>query len=95
VVAREMTKQFEEVRRGTLSQLSAYYRDKPPRGEIVVLVGAAQLRAPDDSVIRDRVRALRASGLSARDAAAAVATELGVSKNVAYRLAQGDPNASD
>ncbi len=94
VVAREMTKQFEEVRRGTLSQLSAYYRDKPPRGELVVLIGAALPEAPSEDVVRERVRALRASGLSARDAAAAVATELGVSKNVAYRLAQEGKNAS-
>jgi 16S rRNA (cytidine1402-2'-O)-methyltransferase len=95
VVAREMTKQYEEVRRGTLSQLSAYYRDNPPRGELVVLVAAAPPQAPSDDAIRERVRALRASGLSARDAAAVVAGELGVPKNVAYRLAQGDADASD
>ena len=89
VVAREMTKQYEELRRGTLSQLRAYYEDRPPRGELVVVIGGAVRSAPSDDVVRERVQALRASGLSARDAAAAVADELGVSKNVAYRLAQG------
>ena len=88
VVAREMTKQFEEVRRGTLSQLRAYYEGRPPRGEIVVVIGGAVRMAPTDDVVRERVLALRATGLSAKDAAALVADELGVSKNIAYRLAQ-------
>jgi 16S rRNA (cytidine1402-2'-O)-methyltransferase len=88
VVAREMTKQFEEVRRGTVGQLRAYYEDRPPRGEIVLVIGPAAARAVSEDVVRERVQALRASGMSARDASAAVAQELGVSRNVAYRLAQ-------
>ncbi len=87
-VAREMTKQFEEVRRGTVSQLRAYYEDRTPRGEIVLVIGRAPEQAVSETLVRERVRALRASGLSARDAAASVAEELGVSKNVAYKLAQ-------
>jgi len=87
-VAREMTKQFEEVRRGTVGELRTYYEDNPPRGELVVVLSGASVRVPDDSVVRERVRALRASGASSRDAAAAVASELGVSKKLAYRMAQ-------
>ncbi len=87
-VAREMTKQFEEVRRGTVSELRAYYEDRTPRGEIVLVIGGAPEQAVSEALVRERVRALRASGLSARDAAASVAEELGVSKNVAYKLAQ-------
>ncbi len=89
VVAREMTKQYEEVRRGTVSQLRAYYEDRPPRGEIVLVIGAAPAEAVSEALVRERVHALRASGMSARDVAAAVAEELGVSKKVAYRMAQG------
>jgi 16S rRNA (cytidine1402-2'-O)-methyltransferase len=88
-VAREMTKQFEEVQRGTVSELRAYYEDKPPRGEIVLVIGPAIEQTPSDELVRLRVSALRASGLSARDAAAQVAQELGVPRRVAYRLAQG------
>lgn len=87
VVAREMTKQFEEVRRGTVSELRAYYEDRQPRGEIVLMIGAAADVAVGEAEVRERVMALRASGASARDAAAAVAEELGVSKKLAYRLA--------
>lgn len=88
VVAREMTKQFEEIRRGTVSELRAYYEDHLPRGEIVLLLGGATAAPVDDELVRERVRGLRAGGMSARDAAALVSRELGVGKNVAYRLAQ-------
>jgi 16S rRNA (cytidine1402-2'-O)-methyltransferase len=87
VVAREMTKQFEEVRRGTVTELRAYYEDRAPRGEIVLMLGAAADVAVGEAEVRERVMALRASGVSARDAAATVADELGVSKKLAYRFA--------
>jgi 16S rRNA (cytidine1402-2'-O)-methyltransferase len=93
VVAREMTKQYEEVKRGTVSELRAYYQDKPPRGEVVLVIAAAVEQEPTDDVVQARVNALRASGLSARDAATSAAAELGVSRRVAYRLAQQSSNA--
>lgn len=37
-VARELTKKFEEFRRGTPSELLAYYQAHPPKGEIVLVV---------------------------------------------------------
>jgi 16S rRNA (cytidine1402-2'-O)-methyltransferase len=94
-VAREMTKQFEEVKRGTVSELRAYYENKPPRGEIVLVIAAAVEQAPADDVVQTRVDALRASGMSARDTATTVAAELGVSKRVAYRLAQQSTKAGE
>lgn len=39
-VARELTKTFEEYRRGTASELHAHFAAHPPRGEIVLLVAA-------------------------------------------------------
>ncbi len=45
-VARELTKRFEDVRRGPLAELAAHYADAPqPKGELVVLVGAPELGA--------------------------------------------------
>lgn len=44
-VARELTKKFEEVRRGTLTELQSYFADQSRvRGEIVLVVGGAGLR---------------------------------------------------
>jgi 16S rRNA (cytidine1402-2'-O)-methyltransferase len=87
VVARELTKHFEEIRRGTLESLSAYYTDTPPRGEVVILVAGAPLTAPDENALRNDARALRAGGMSVRDVAA-VLTERGLARNAAYRLAK-------
>jgi 16S rRNA (cytidine1402-2'-O)-methyltransferase len=93
VVAREMTKQFENIQRGTVADLLAYYRERPVRGEVVLLVagrGGAVDQVVSEEDVAARVRSLRAAGLSARDASAQVAAEMGVSKRVAYRLARGD-----
>jgi len=98
-VARELTKQYEEIRRGTVGELAAYYAAAAPRGEVVLVVsGAAAAEASaDDDTVRARVQALRADGLSPRDVAARLATELGLSRNAAYRAAQqaGDESEED
>lgn len=88
VVAREMTKQFEEVSRGTVAELRAYYTGTQVRGEIVIVVAGRPDQPVHERVIRDRARVLRSEGLSVRDTAAALASELGVARNLAYRLAQ-------
>jgi 16S rRNA (cytidine1402-2'-O)-methyltransferase len=87
-VARELTKQFEEMRRGTLRELAAYYEGSPPRGEVVIVIEGAQAVEPDEGAARDRARALRAAGVSARDVARALVADQGIARNVAYRLAQ-------
>lgn len=37
-VSRELTKMFEETKRGTVTELAEYYTNKPPKGEIVLIV---------------------------------------------------------
>ncbi|CAA9236683.1 MAG: 16S rRNA (cytidine(1402)-2'-O)-methyltransferase [uncultured Acetobacteraceae bacterium] len=77
-VARELTKRFEEVRRGTLSELAAHYGAEAARGEVVVVVGPAPEEATGEAELDARLREALAAGMSVRDAAAAVAeaTEL-------------------
>ena len=88
VVARELTKQFEDVRRGTMSQLAAYYDEAPPRGEVVIVIaGAAAPQGASEEQLRARAAELRAEGRSARDVTAVLIAELGASRNVAYRIA--------
>src|SRR5208282_4950461 len=53
-VARELTKLHEEVRRGALDALAAEYSEEAPRGEIVIVVGAAEARAPISEDALDR-----------------------------------------
>jgi 16S rRNA (cytidine1402-2'-O)-methyltransferase len=90
VVARELTKQFEEVRRGTVAALGAYYAESPPRGEVVIVVAGADpsAEAPTEEAVRNRARALRAEGMSVRDVAKALVAEMGVGRNLAYQMAQ-------
>lgn len=45
-VARELTKLHEECRTGTAGELLAHYEAKPPRGEIVLMIGPAELEGP-------------------------------------------------
>nr|WP_137127069.1 16S rRNA (cytidine(1402)-2'-O)-methyltransferase [Roseomonas sp. HF4] len=87
-VARELTKRFEEVRRGTLGDLAAHYATAEARGEICIVVGPA----PAEEVagaeeVEARLRAAFAAGLSLRDAAASVAEATGLKRRDVYRQA--------
>ena len=87
-VAREMTKQYEEVRRGTVRTLRAYYSDTPPRGEVVIVLAGAEARVADEAEVRTRARALVAERRSARDVVAQLVAELGVPRNRAYEIVE-------
>ena len=87
-VAREMTKRFEEVRRGSLPELAAHYAGHAARGEIVVVVGPAAADAPSGADEVDaRLRAALAGGQSLRDAAAMVAASTGLPRRQVYARA--------
>ena len=87
VVARELTKQYEELRRGTVGQLAAYYAETPPRGEVVIVIAGRAPTGASEDQLRARALALRAEGRSARDIAATLSAELGAPRNLAYRVA--------
>lgn len=87
VVARELTKLYEEFREGTVAELAAYYADTAPRGEVVILLAAVEPAMMSEEDLRKRVTALRNAGHSARDIATALTAELGVPRNAVYRLA--------
>lgn len=85
-VGRELTKAFEELRRGTLANLAEHYAEAAtPRGEIVVVVGppgqAPQAQADDI----DRLLVSLAAEMPASKAAAEAARQLGVPKPDLYR----------
>jgi 16S rRNA (cytidine1402-2'-O)-methyltransferase len=87
-VARELTKLHEEVWRGHLDEAVAWAEANPPRGELVLVVQGAPAPGPaDDADVDAAVQRHLAAGTSPRDAAAAVAAELGVPKRRAYEAA--------
>jgi 16S rRNA (cytidine1402-2'-O)-methyltransferase len=85
-VCRELTKLHEEVVRGTASSLAERYADEAPRGEVVLVVGAA---ASSDVDLGPALSALRRlvddAGARARPAATVVAELTGTSANALYR----------
>ncbi|HXY93693.1 MAG TPA: 16S rRNA (cytidine(1402)-2'-O)-methyltransferase [Acidimicrobiia bacterium] len=87
-VARELTKVFEEVWRGPLSDAAAHFASFEPRGEHVLVLGPAPAPpAASDAEIDAHVQAALAEGLSTRDAAARVARDLGVPRRRVYDAA--------
>lgn len=90
-VARELTKRFEEVRRGTLDELALFYAESAqPRGEIVIVVGpplAEKEALSDDDVDEALEKALATMSPSA--AAATVAAATGRPKRELYKKAIG------
>ncbi|WP_293800782.1 16S rRNA (cytidine(1402)-2'-O)-methyltransferase [uncultured Bosea sp.] len=96
-VARELTKFYETVRRGTLPELAAHYeREEEARGEIVVIIGppgAADL-VTSDGAIDERLRAAMAK-VSLKEAVAQVAAETGQPRRKVYaralELTRDDP----
>lgn len=96
-VARELTKIYEEFRRGPAADVHTHYAENPPRGEIVLLIGGVTV---DDSVwdsarVRDALQARIDSGESLSQAAKAVAGESGWKKRDVYALGTDTGESGD
>lgn len=86
VVARELTKKFEEILRGSLTELAGLCGERALKGEVVVLIGRGDSSAISESDLETRLlRALES--LSVRDAADQVSAELGMKRRQVYQLA--------
>jgi 16S rRNA (cytidine1402-2'-O)-methyltransferase len=85
VVCRELTKLHEEVRRGSAAELAAHYSEHPPRGEIVLVVGAAKAARADREEALAALRALVDAGARPRPAAKVLAGLTGIAANELYR----------
>jgi 16S rRNA (cytidine1402-2'-O)-methyltransferase len=86
-VCRELTKTYEEVRRGSLHDL-ATWAGEGLRGEVTLVVsGASDVVDLSDDDLRERVHRLENSGLSRRDAVDAVTAETGIARRRVYAAA--------
>lgn len=88
-VCRELTKVHEEVVRGPAAEVAARFAGGEVRGEIVLVVGAADAAAVDAARAAEAVRALVAAGARARPAARVVAGLTGVPANALYAAVSG------
>jgi 16S rRNA (cytidine1402-2'-O)-methyltransferase len=90
VVAREVTKLHEEFARGTLSELVQRFREREPRGEMTVLIGAPRDDAGKGAAsavpLARRVEEIAcAQGVDSKTALKQAARERGISKREAYK----------
>jgi len=90
VVARELTKQFEEFKRGTVGELATLYGESDPKGEVVIVVAGATEKPVSESELNDAARKLKASGKRPREVMNYLVEALGAPRNLAYRLAHED-----
>lgn len=90
-VARELTKLFEEVRRGTLTELAKAYALEPdPKGEIVLLIGAAAEGAGESKAshnLDEQLMAALARGHSLKEAVARASANTGLPRRQVYARA--------
>ena len=90
VLGRELTKKFEEFRRGTLSELLAYYESEAPRGEFVILVaGTSENETKAEPIINaspvELCQKFIAEGMDKKEAMRKTAKTLGISRREVYK----------
>lgn len=88
-LCRELTKLHEEVQRGTLSEMIAYYGEKDPRGEYVLVLEGATEEKQEEAfwqklTVSAHVDYYVQTGMTKKDAIKAAATDRGVAKNEVY-----------
>lgn len=87
--ARELTKKFEEIVRGTPSEILTHFETEGIRGEFVLLLHGAQPALPEERDLDwavERTAQLEADGIPQKDAIKQAAKEAGLSKRDVYNF---------
>lgn len=85
-VCRELTKRFEETRRGTLADLADHFATQDPRGEVVILVDRAGPAVADPAAVTAALQAALGR-LRVREASVEVADRFGLPRRAVYQQA--------
>ena len=89
-LCRELSKLHEEIIRTTLGEAIAYYEERQPKGEFVLVVRGAEPEEEKELTVEDglaMVMRLREEGMSLKDAVKQVAKDLGLPRNQLYDMA--------
>jgi len=87
VVARELTKQFEEFKRASVGELATLYSETDPKGEVVLVIAGAEAPAVSEAELNDAAKEMKASGKRPREIMNHLVGTLGAPRNLAYRIA--------
>ena len=87
VVARELTKRFEEFKRGSVAKLASVYGKADPKGEVVLVIAGAEERVVSERDLNGAAKKLRESGKSPREVMDYLVSALGAPRNAAYKIA--------
>lgn len=87
IVGRELTKQYQEMKQGSLGELHDFYSQNQPRGEICLLLPGRQKQAPaaDMEQIIEETAALIRNGMEKKEALKLKAREYGIKKSMLYK----------
>jgi 16S rRNA (cytidine1402-2'-O)-methyltransferase len=85
-VCRELTKHFEEIRRGTLPDLASHYAQVPPRGEITLVIGPGTAPVTSEAALTGALAAALQQ-MSLKDAVDAVTAATGLARKQVYAKA--------
>ena len=94
---REITKKFEEVKKGSLESLLDYYTENEPKGEFVIVIAGAdanalkqeEIESWESISVEEHVNMYVAKGMSEKDAMKQAAKDRGVAKRDIYSLLKG------
>lgn len=87
--AREITKKFEEINRGTISELLDYFTDHEPKGEFTIVIQGApevDIETPDNERLKEEIEMLIQNGYSKKEAIKEVARHYKLPKRDIYKI---------
>jgi 16S rRNA (cytidine1402-2'-O)-methyltransferase len=89
VIARELTKIYEEIWRGTIAQALEFYQAHTPRGEFTLVIAGYELSAPPipEQTLKEQLQELLKEGMSKSQASRHLAELTGSSRRHLYQLA--------
>lgn len=86
-VARELTKMYEEVKIGNVSEIIDYFENHTLKGELAVMLFKKELKNESDEELINKIKLLKEEGFSIKDAVKIISVLYGENKNKIYKLA--------
>ncbi len=84
-VGRELTKMFEEVKVGSISDVAEYFKNNVLKGEIVCMLYAAKSDCDEVSGLAEKIRKLKKLNYSDKDISQIISALYGINKNKVYK----------